>query len=368
MSFEIVGEQDMEYCTNEIQHDILPFWFTDMSDWISKRSAAKHRKHVQKILEECGGKTLSGFITLTHCLSLTDTLWVKKDSENILWSDVSLYTNSFSDVISKLSFDGTGLCGQQISTTSPELTTDGLFDKCWIREKGIKLLKAGSSGASNAGREPYSEVIASPIYEKLCNGIMYTLRKYHGKTVSCCDIFTSEKYGFKSMIACGINTTVLPLLLKEFSKYGAEDLFRSMIVADAVTINNDRHLGNFGFIIDNDTYTIVGMAPVFDYNQAMFPYADWYKGFPDMESWIMERGPKIGNDYYSSAEHMITPRIRSELINLKDLELTVDIDEKFDKGRIAIVNKFKNLQINKILGNQIQFDFINVRNKFQTAK
>ena len=32
----------------------------------------------------------------------------------------------------------------KFSTTSPELTTDGAFDKCWVKEDDIYLIKAGS--------------------------------------------------------------------------------------------------------------------------------------------------------------------------------------------------------------------------------
>ena len=60
---------------------------------------------MNKILEICGGKTKSGFIALTHCLSLTDTLWVKSNNEDVNWKQVNLYENDFDEVISKLSFD-----------------------------------------------------------------------------------------------------------------------------------------------------------------------------------------------------------------------------------------------------------------------
>ncbi len=53
----------------------------------------------------CGGKIKSGFIALTHCLSLTDTLWVKSDHKNVTWQKVNLYENNFDQVVSKLSFD-----------------------------------------------------------------------------------------------------------------------------------------------------------------------------------------------------------------------------------------------------------------------
>ena len=33
--------------------------------------------------------------------------------------------------------------------------------------------------------------------------------------------------------------------------------------------NTDRHLGNFGALIDNDTISVIRMAPVFDNNRSL---------------------------------------------------------------------------------------------------
>lgn len=159
-NFEITGEGDLEYCKVIENFSPLPFWCEPLSAWIENRSAAKHREHVNRLLEQCGGKTKSGFIALTHCLSLTDTLWVKSEKENVKWSQINLYENRFDETVSKFSFDGNGLFNIQMSTTSPELTTDGSYDKCWLNEKdGIHLIKAGSTGACNTGLEPYRKFL-----------------------------------------------------------------------------------------------------------------------------------------------------------------------------------------------------------------
>ena len=359
LDFTIKGEGVLEECYVVNKYHDIPSWVVTVTEWVANRSAAKHREHVRKLLISTGSNTLSGFIKLTHCLSINDTLWVKSSEEDITWDDVSLYRNPFNDVISKLSFDGNGMYGQQLSTTSPELTTNGAFDKCWIKDDtGIYLLKVGSTGASNAGREPYSEVLSSQVYEHLCSSrVTYNLELYHSKVVSKCKLFTNEQYGYKPASVYNLMGKTIVQLLDEFDKFESAYLFREMIIADAVTINQDRHFGNFGFLVNNDTFERETMAPVFDFNLAMFPYADWYEGFSDMDDWISKRGPQIGPDYYSTAQALMTPAIRSELINLKDLELEVETDDKFDAMRLKIVNKFKNIQIDRILGNHKQFSF-----------
>lgn len=50
---------------------------------------------------------------------------------------------------------------------------------------------------------------------------------------------------------------------------GFEREFADMVVLDAVTFNQDWHLGNFGFLVNNDTFEIKSFAPLFDFNMAM---------------------------------------------------------------------------------------------------
>ncbi|HBM98590.1 MAG TPA: hypothetical protein DD413_04120 [Ruminococcus sp.] len=75
-----------------------------------------------------------GFIKVTHAASINDTFWVKSESENITWNSVSLYRNQFSEIISRLAFEGVGLYDEVFSSTSPEFTCDGSFSKCFRKE------------------------------------------------------------------------------------------------------------------------------------------------------------------------------------------------------------------------------------------
>ena len=76
--------------------------------------------------------------------------------KKISWDDVSFYRNEFNDTVSKLAFEGLGLYGIQMSSTSPELTTDGFFASVGEKEVGIFIfIKRGHLGAYNAGLELY---------------------------------------------------------------------------------------------------------------------------------------------------------------------------------------------------------------------
>ncbi len=366
--FVIEGTGELELCKIVKTYSPLPFWCEPLSTWIANRSAAKHRAHVNRILDLCGGKTKSGFIALTHCLSLTDTLWVKSERENVSWKDVNLYENRFDEVISKLSFVGNGLFGMQMSTTSPELTTDGAYDKCWLNEQdGIHLIKTGSSGARNAGLEPYGEVLASQVFEKICDSVKYNFRRFDGRVVSDCKIFTSQKFGYKP-ISLFLKNGVkygLPETLEFYRELGCEDAFRRMVVADCITLNSDRHFGNFGFLVNNDSFERTTVNPCFDFNMSFVPLSE--EGFDfgkradgtecDFDEYLSRRGPVIGSDYVAPARAILTPEIKKCVEEIRETPLTVSCDERFTEKRLLQMNMIKNVQCERILGFDSKWKF-----------
>ena len=62
----------------------------------------------------------------------------------------------------------------------------------------------------------------------------------------------------------------------DFYKELGNDFYENLVdmfVFDAVILNQDRHLGNFGFLIDNNTNKIISSAPIFDNGLSLFCYA-----------------------------------------------------------------------------------------------
>lgn len=366
--FIIEGEGELELCKIVKIYAPLPLWCENIDSWVADRSSAKHRSHVNKILELCGGKTKSGFITLTHCLSLTDTLWVKSECENVSWKDVNLYDNRFDEDVSKFAFNGHDVANLQKIRIFPELTTDGAYDKCWLNEKeGIHLIKTGSSGARNAGLEPYGEVLASQVFEKLCKSVKYDLKKYDGRVVSDCKIFTSQEYGYKPVslfLKNGVKYG-LPETLEIYREFNCEDEFRRMVVADCITLNSDRHFGNFGFLVNNETFERTAMNPCFDFNMAFVPLAE--DGFdfgvradgskPDFDEYLSKRGSVIDSDYVAPARAILTPEIKKCVEEIRETPLSVQCDDKFTEKRLSQMNMIKNVQCERILDFDSKWEF-----------
>lgn len=342
-------EQFDDYRYEEVErlNPYLPYGFITINDWIDGRQIAKHRASIEKLMRELGLTTRHDFIAMARCLSLTDTFWMKRVDEEISWNDVSLYRNPFDDVIARIAFDGTGMCGRQNSPTSPEYATSGSFAKCWVREGDrISLMKRGSSGGANAGFEPYSEVLASCLLEAACiDHVPYTIGKYHGKLASKCTLFTSEEVGFVATHRFFNGSFDVKDVLAFCCDHGGEEPFREMVVMDAVMANVDRHAGNYGFLVDNDTGEILRMAPLFDHNMACLPMMMEDDGF---DEYVDAIGPKIGASFVGISRSLLTSDIRAKLVALRDFEYA---DPGFDypTWKLDAVNRLKDKMIAGIL-------------------
>ena len=133
-----------------------PFGYTNLTDFLERRKAPKHRAHIAELLRQYGCEELDGYLDVTYALSLNDTFWVKRADSPLRWEEVFLYCNSFNEVIAAATFDGS-LSSSTFSSTSPEFSTDGQYAKCWMQEGDtIWLYKAGGIfGDVHSGRSDF---------------------------------------------------------------------------------------------------------------------------------------------------------------------------------------------------------------------
>lgn len=332
------------------QNTELPLGRFEINGWLEDRKAYKHNHHLKQLMIDCGCETTEGFIKVTHGASINDSFWVKKPDEHLTWNDISFYRNDFNEVISKLAFEGLGLYGLQMSSTSPELTTDGSFRKCWKKEDSqIYLYKRGLSGAYNAGLEPYCEALASEIIHKADpSSVQYSVLRFHGGIATKCKIFTNEDIGFvplRKLVDSGIT---LEGLLDFFDALECREQFQRMLVLDAITFNVDRHLGNIGILVENATQKPVAIAPNFDFNLSMLPYVTKDE-FDHIGTKLLDYGPAIGNDFTRIGQEMLTSEIRKELINLQGFQFSFRGNRDFEPSRVRILEKMVNRQVEAIL-------------------
>ena len=326
-----------------------PIGYQDLFSFLERRKAPKHRKHIQQLLEQYGCDDLEGFLQVTHALSLNDTFWVRGADSQLTWSEVSLYSNEFSEIISEAAFDGT-ISETDLSSTSPEFGTDGYYAKCWIREEsGIHLYKSGSA---HYEIEPLSEFLASQLAVELCpHAVPYNMDYYHGKLISKCPLFTSEKAGLaKASAVFRGNKRTIPELLRFFSEIGSGDAFRRMCVLDAVILNPDRHYGNFGVLFDTMTMEILEMAPVFDHNRSLFPELD-NDQLARPERYLKHCRPRLGRDFLLTARGLLTDDIRRDLKRLDGFAFQQHPAIRAEQERLDALSNIVQKQIKDLLMN-----------------
>lgn len=324
--------------------DLRPFGYTNLTDFLERRKAPKHRAHIAELLREYGCDTLEGYLDVAHALSLNDTFWVKKEDSALCWKDVSLYRNPFNEVISEAAFDGS-LSSSGLSSTSPEFSTDGQYAKCWVREGGtVQLYKTGGV----FGLEPVSEYLAAQLAAAFCpESVPYDLGFYHGELISQCPLFTSERYGLAKAAALTKDRTISGFL-RYFESIGSGDAFRRMCILDALILNTDRHSGNFGVLYNNDTMQIQKMAPVFDNNRSLLFDLD-SEQLKQTEWCIRHCAPRLGTDFIATAKGLMTDSIRRDLQALRDFRFSPHPEITIDPARLAALNRIVQVQLEKIL-------------------
>ena len=137
--------------------------------------------------------------------------------------------------------------------------------------------------------------------------------------------------------------------LAVIEKSGQGDRFRRMMVLDALILNIDRHLGNFGLLIDNDTLKPLGMAPVFDHNRSMLFNLDDERFMSQNMETLIDIYPRLMGEFNLNANDMLTDEIRNDLKNLSGFEFRLHDKFNWPKERLEKYQIFIDRQIDKIL-------------------
>lgn len=281
-----------------------------MAKWLKNRSIPKNREFVDKFLSKIGlnHNNTKGIIDICKGLSLNDSYWVVEETFGKTFNECNLYENRFNNILALIAFTGYGSSVKSPFMSSPELTTNGMLAKCWRRVDGkIYLYKAGTSGFVNSGKEPYSEFYASQIAEAMgIKHVDYNIKRWKDKLCSTCELFIDINHSY---IPIGhlVETGGLKAVV-EYVKALGDDYYEQlldMIVFDALTLNTDRHYGNFGVIVDNKENKIVEFAPLFDHGASLFCYAmdnDEFTSIETLSEYAKTRTAIMYSDFIETAK------------------------------------------------------------------
>lgn len=333
---------------NEDKEYLLPLGVKaceeDLVHWLRHRTIPKNRAYVDVLLSMCGlsSNRPMSIISVTKGLSLNDCYWVVEEGFNGNFDDYNLYDNKFSRILGLIAFTGYGSVGKAVLSSSPEFTTNGMLPKSWRRINGeIYLYKGGTVGASNTGNEPYSEYYASQIAEVLgINAVSYDLSKWKGKLCSTCRLFTSKEISFVP-IGRMVDSGDMNEIRGYYESLGPiyTDALDDMLVFDALICNVDRHLGNFGVLVNSKTNEIISPAPLFDHGNSLFNMAGSKALGSEkaLDKYSKTLYPSLYVDFMDTAKEVICKRHREGLRKLLEFRFKRHPRYNLEKKRITLI-------------------------------
>ncbi len=366
LRFEWVEPQGVRVVSvNEAERRFLPLEMHGVANdetlwtWLTRRTVPRNRRNIEELMARIGlsSRNVKGIIELCRGLSLNDVYWVVHDGCADAWKDFNLYENDFSGAIAQMAFSGVGPDFREQWTSSPEFTTNGMLAKCWRRIDGnVLLYKAGTEGASNTGFEPYSEFYAAQIAEAMgLDHVAYGLSRFKGRLCSTCPLFTSDKYGY---VPAGRVVSRDEAL--------ADPRFADVFFFDAVIFNTDRHMGNFGYLVDNDTNEIVGAAPIFDNGYGLFSLAldrkgDSHDEFCDLRRFVSRVNPALYMKWLGFPGGL-TKKMKERLDGLRGFRIKRHPRYNLPVRRIEAIEDFTQKRIREICEYGVKADdFLAIR-------
>lgn len=307
---------------NKDKVERLPLGMSPTSEsltrWLRHRTIPANRAYAQNFLSKNGlsENDFIGILQICKGLSLTDCYWVTYPNDQKTFAEVNLFDNRFSQVLSQIAFTGYGSSPASKFRSSPEFTTNGMLPKAWRRKEGkVLLYKGGTSGLANTGKEPYSEFYAAQVADAMgIPHVTYGLSKWKGQLCSTCELFTSKDISFVPASTL-ISTSRISQIIDWFDDHGWKNDLADMLVLDAVIRNTDRHLGNFGFLVDNHTNQLLRPAPIFDNGLSLYCYVmdNDLNNLSEQEKTL---APALYADFDEVALHVIGQKQKQELRHL----------------------------------------------------
>jgi hypothetical protein len=144
----------------------------------------------------------------------------------------------------------------------------------------------------------------------------YQLGKWKKNMNSICPLFTSKKRGFVPLYHL-VKEGGWEAVLRYYQSLGEFYYQRlvEMLIFDVIILNTDRHFGNFGLLIDNDTNEIIDVAPIFDNGLSLF-WDALDDDLDDTEAYVQTKSMKNAGDFMQFAQQVITKEAKAKVRKL----------------------------------------------------
>ncbi|MCR5725541.1 MAG: hypothetical protein K6G80_10695 [Treponema sp.] len=360
---DIINVVDRRHLPVGVQNsEVFPLG-SAMQFWWQNRLIPKNRARV--LLENPG---MTKVIKYSYGFNLTDHYWIKAKHDDMTWDKGNFFTNSFNEDLGKFIVSGKASAVLKMSSSSPDLFSNGEQDKRWMILKNVRTLV--KYGRPPYYEQPFNEVLASEICRRL--GIPHISYKFAVKgskfisIYSLCPCFASETIEF---VPAGYVQYVIPRqkgeseyahLIKCCKSLGMNDIdliernLGGMMVLDYITANQDRHFGNFGFLRDSESLEWKGLVPNFDSGNAMFyeyPTSDLRKSKSVMDN-VPCKSFATTQKLQLKKFANIMAKSNFDFGKLKDIELFYEsilcMNPKIDTERRELLSGFLRERINMI--------------------
>ncbi len=341
-----------------------------LNHWWRGRSIPASRMGIADVLDSLGLYETGELLTKCFGLSLSDHYWIKPVGSALTWEKVNFFDNDFSDDIGDVLL-GTSRKTSDFDFLSPDNTSDGNLKKRWKIINGKRcLLKSGSEPFR---QQPFNEVIASKIMERLgINYVSYDIFWNENEPFSVCEDFVTRDTELISAYR------ILQIRPKEnheneylhyvniCREIGINDIVQAldaMIITDYLIANEDRHFNNFGLLRNADTLEWIGAAPIFDSGTSLWynvtekniPYTDVkckpfkkthseqlrlvsdlkrfdFSRLDGIEDEIKEimTSENSGNFIEESRAEVIAESVRKRIDHIQNIALAEDISEEYE--------------------------------------
>ena len=250
-----------------------------LNDWWNNRSIPSYREGLNKVLNELNMSTPVELLEKCLGFSLSDQYWIKREGSREKWEDLNFFQNDFSEDM------GHFLLGQKensknLNLMSPDNSSDGELKKKWKIINGDRFLIKGGNSLNN--QEPFNEVIATKLYERILNEgeyVPYFLINDNGKIYSACKTMISTDEELVSGLAIAETSKLkgdqspyrhFIEACENLNIYNAQTMINKMLTCDYILANYDRHYRNFGAIRNIETLKWVKFAPLYDSGSSLW--------------------------------------------------------------------------------------------------
>ncbi len=252
-----------------LQEHNIPLTEQLFDEWINTRCIPIHRENIEKVLPKLGVSNVRLLITKWFFASLTDHYWITPMLSDVLWEDINLFQNNFTDDFGNVLM---GIARNTNSMKTPDVSLGGQLKKKWKIVNRVRTLIKDGSGESK--QEIFNEVIATEICNRLnISCTPYSLFQEENNIYCSCPCFSNNDIEFVSAydilgtIKNNYTISMYEHYITTLENYGilnAREKLEHMLLLDFIMGNIDRHFNNFGVLRNSDTLEFLDVAPIFD--------------------------------------------------------------------------------------------------------